>query len=113
MLPDLTHYPVNWVDGMKIARRHFTETDQFVLDHLRDAVALELRADRYGLLPTTNELGSPAAFELLPADAPLPPAIGETRDLGYMLWDIDHAAPGKPSAVQTRRHGSRFDPGRD
>jgi hypothetical protein len=65
MLPDLTHYPVNWVDGMKIARRHFTETDQFVLDHLRDAVALGLRADRYGLLPTPNELGSPAAFELL------------------------------------------------
>lgn len=65
MLPDLTHYPVNWVDGMKIARRHFTETDQFVLDHLRDAVALELRPDRYGLLPAANELGSPAAFELL------------------------------------------------
>ncbi|RZK61257.1 MAG: hypothetical protein EOO59_05500, partial [Hymenobacter sp.] len=65
MLPDLTHYPVNWVDGMKIARRHFTETDQFVLDHLRDAVALGLRADRYGLLPAANELGSPAAFELL------------------------------------------------
>ena len=65
MLPDLTHYPVNWVDGMKIARRHFTETDQFVLDHLRDAVALGLRPDRYGLLPAANELGSPAAFELL------------------------------------------------
>jgi len=65
MLPDLTHYPVNWVDGMKITRRHFTETDHFVLDHLRDTVALGLRPDRYGLLPTTNELGSPAAFELL------------------------------------------------
>lgn len=65
MLPDLTHYPVNWVDGMKIARRHFTETDQFVVDHLRDATALLLRPDAYGLLPTPNELGSPAAFELL------------------------------------------------
>lgn len=43
----------------------------------------------------TREFG--AAFELLPADAPLPPAIAETRDLGIMLWDIDHAAPGKPS----------------
>jgi CRISPR-associated protein Cas5d len=38
-----------------------------------------------------------AAFDLIPADAPLPPAIPETRDLGFMLWDIDHAAPGKPS----------------
>ncbi|MBL8598607.1 MAG: type I-C CRISPR-associated protein Cas5 [Devosia sp.] len=38
-----------------------------------------------------------AAFDLLPAGTPLPPAISETRDLGFMLWDIDHAAPGKPS----------------
>ena len=65
MLPDLTHYPVNWVDGMKISRRHFTETDQFVTDHLRDATALLLRPDFYGLLPVLNELGSPAALELL------------------------------------------------
>ena len=38
-----------------------------------------------------------AAFDLLPAGAPLPQAIPETRDLGFMLWDIDHATPGKPS----------------
>jgi len=38
-----------------------------------------------------------AHFELLDPDAPLPEAIAETRDLGLMLWDIDHAAPGKPS----------------
>jgi CRISPR-associated protein Cas5d len=38
-----------------------------------------------------------AAFEPIPHDAPLPPAIAETRDLGFMLWDIDHAAPGRPS----------------
>lgn len=65
MLPDLTHYPVNWVDGMKISRRHFTETDQSTADHLRDATALLLRPDFYGLLPAPDELGSPAAFELL------------------------------------------------
>ena len=38
-----------------------------------------------------------ADFALIPPDAPLPPAIAETRDLGLMLWDIDHGAPGKPS----------------
>ena len=65
MLPDLTHYPVNWVDGMKISRRHFTETDQATVDHLRDATAVLLRPDFYGLLPTTDELSSPASFELL------------------------------------------------
>lgn len=48
-----------------------------------------------------------ADFELLPQDAPLPPrrpeaethelGFGVPRDLGMMLWDIDHAAPGRPS----------------
>lgn len=32
----------------------------------------------------------PAAFELLEPKGPLPPSIGEDRDLGLMLWDIDH-----------------------
>lgn len=49
----------------------------------------------------------PAAFELLPPDAPLPVVdpdartsdlgFGRPRDLGFMLYDIDHAAPGRPS----------------
>ena len=30
-------------------------------------------------------------------DAALPAAIADDRDLGFMLWDIDHAAPGRPS----------------
>lgn len=33
----------------------------------------------------------PARFELVEPDAPPPAAIPETRDLGFMLWDIDHA----------------------
>ncbi len=33
----------------------------------------------------------PAAFSLIEADASIPQAIAETRDLGFMLWDIDHA----------------------
>ena len=32
----------------------------------------------------------PARFELVEADAALPPAIDDSRDLGFMLWDIDH-----------------------
>jgi len=33
----------------------------------------------------------PAAFELIEPDAPLPPSeFRESRDLGFMLWDIDH-----------------------
>ncbi|MGY3449796.1 CRISPR-associated protein Cas5d [Bradyrhizobium sp. USDA 4353] len=32
-----------------------------------------------------------ARFSLIEAGDPTPRAIGETRDLGFMLWDIDHA----------------------
>lgn len=38
-----------------------------------------------------------ASFELLPHDASLPTTIGESRDLGFMLFDIDHGARGRPS----------------
>lgn len=48
-----------------------------------------------------------AHFALLAPGAPLPPrnpeaetidlGFGSPRDLGFMLWDIDHAAPGRPS----------------
>jgi CRISPR-associated protein Cas5d len=48
-----------------------------------------------------------ARFELVPPDAPLPEpkeksvelGFGHPRDLGFMLWDIDHAADGKPSLL--------------
>jgi len=33
----------------------------------------------------------PARFSPIPQNGPLPPTIDETRDLGFMLWDIDHA----------------------
>ena len=33
----------------------------------------------------------PARFTLLEPDDPIPPTIDDTRDLGFMLWDINHA----------------------
>ncbi len=50
-----------------------------------------------------------AHFALVAPDAPLPArhptaetpelGFGTLRDLGFMLWDIDHAAPGRPSLL--------------
>ena len=37
----LTHYPVNWIDGIKLSGRHFTAVQDFVIDSLRDAIALQ------------------------------------------------------------------------
>ncbi len=39
----------------------------------------------------------PAQFSLIEEGDPVPQALAETRDLGFMLWDIDHAAPDRPS----------------
>jgi len=33
-----------------------------------------------------------ARFELVEPNAPMPSSIDETRDLGFMLWDIDHSS---------------------
>jgi hypothetical protein len=57
MLPELQHYPVNWVDGMKISKRHLLDTDNYIADHLRDAVAIGLTSYNYGLLPADPSLG--------------------------------------------------------
>lgn len=38
----------------------------------------------------------PARFHLIEPDAPSPATIPDTRDLGFMLWDIDHAGDKMP-----------------
>lgn len=50
MLPKIDHLPVNWVDGMKISRKHFSDFEHFVSDHLRDVGAVGLTTYNYGLL---------------------------------------------------------------
>ena len=41
--------------------------------------------------PSLGTREFPARFDLLEPDAPAPSAIPESRDLGFMLFDIDHA----------------------
>lgn len=55
-IPELTYPPVNWTDGMKIARRHFTEWENFMHDQLRDSNVQGLSRFRYGILPAENAL---------------------------------------------------------
>jgi hypothetical protein len=54
MLPKLEYYPVNWVDGMRIARKHFTESEHFVSDYMRDSTASRLMTYNYGLLSSNQ-----------------------------------------------------------
>ncbi|HTJ10843.1 MAG TPA: hypothetical protein VL547_02400 [Dinghuibacter sp.] len=56
MLSDLTHLPVNWIDGMKIARRHFEETGQYIAEQVRDVAARGLSDLNFGILPADRSL---------------------------------------------------------
>lgn len=56
MLSDLTHLPVNWIDGMKIARRHFEETGQYIAEQVRDVAARGLSDLDFGILPADRSL---------------------------------------------------------
>jgi len=47
----LTHYPVNWIDGMKLSSSHFIAVQDFVTDGIRNAIALQTTDLNYGLQP--------------------------------------------------------------
>ncbi|AQG80528.1 hypothetical protein [Spirosoma montaniterrae] len=59
MLPERTHWPVYWADGMKIGRTHLVCHDNALHDSLRDLGGLLLNNLNYGLLPPTPGNASP------------------------------------------------------
>ena len=61
MLPKLQYHLTNWIDGMKINRQHFSNSESAVLDLLRDVSAVMVSANSYGLL--SPEPGEKNAIE--------------------------------------------------
>lgn len=51
MVGDLIHLPVNWIDGMKISRKHFEETEHFIHEQVKDGAATQLTDYNFGILP--------------------------------------------------------------
>ena len=51
----LTHYLVNWIDGMKLSSSHFIAVQDFVTDSVRDAIALQTTDLNYGLQPMAGD----------------------------------------------------------
>lgn len=47
------HFPVNWIDGMKINKNHFIDQDNAWQDSLQAIASLSLSALRYGVLPAS------------------------------------------------------------
>lgn len=54
MKTEIEHFPVNWVDGMKISRVHFEQTENAIYDQIRDAYSLPLNTFNFGLLPQVS-----------------------------------------------------------
>ena len=56
MIEKLNHFPVNWIDGMKINKNHFLEVQNFVSDSIRDSVGIHTSMINYGLLPVAEPI---------------------------------------------------------
>lgn len=56
MIEKLNHFPVNWIDGMKINKNHFLEVQNFVSDSVRDSVGIHTSMIDYGLLPVAEPI---------------------------------------------------------
>lgn len=56
MIEKLTHFPVNWIDGMKINKSHFTDVQNFISDSVRDSVSVHTSIISYGLLPVKDPI---------------------------------------------------------
>jgi hypothetical protein len=47
------HFPVNWIDGMKINKNHFIDQDNAWLDALQGIASLQLSPIRFGVVPAS------------------------------------------------------------
>lgn len=56
MIDKLNHFPVNWIDGMKINKNHFIDVQNFINDSIRDTVGVHTSMIDYGLLPVQDPI---------------------------------------------------------
>ncbi|MDR0714669.1 MAG: type VI secretion system baseplate subunit TssK [Bacteroidales bacterium] len=65
MLFPLKKRLVNWVDGMKISKKHLSQTEDYFMDIVRDAVNIRLNSYNYGLLPPYRGDKISSNFEIM------------------------------------------------
>src|SRR5260370_17032677 len=63
MPADNTYLPVNWIDGMKISRKHFEQTGLYTEELARDLAALPLTDYNFGILPGNRSLDMAVFFD--------------------------------------------------
>ncbi|MBZ4043828.1 hypothetical protein [Flavobacterium hibisci] len=55
MIEKLNHFPVNWIDGMKINKSHFLSMQNNVSELVNDAIGIHTTPMSYGLLYSGNQ----------------------------------------------------------
>ena len=55
MVEKLNHFPVNWIDGMKINKSHFLSMQDNVSQLVNDAIGIHTTPMSYGLLDSGNQ----------------------------------------------------------
>ncbi|MEL1255876.1 hypothetical protein AAEO57_18930 [Flavobacterium sp. DGU38] len=55
MIEKLNHFPVNWIDGMKINKSHFLSMQNNVSELVNDAIGIHTTPMSYGLLDSGNQ----------------------------------------------------------
>jgi hypothetical protein len=56
MPEDFNYLPVNWIDGMKISRKHFEQTGLYMEELVRTSSATGLTDNNFGILPGDKSL---------------------------------------------------------
>lgn len=64
MIKPLKYKSINWINGMKLSSNHFTLSDLYLQDFVRDAVSLNLNNSNYGFLPPFAGYNSSHDIEL-------------------------------------------------
>jgi hypothetical protein len=62
MAENIKHFPVNWIEGMKINKNHFVELQDNIEDLVRDARNLEVNDLNFGIM--SSNLSSPFEYSI-------------------------------------------------
>jgi Bacterial Type VI secretion, VC_A0110, EvfL, ImpJ, VasE len=69
MTPTIQHHLTNWVDGMKINKQHFLDSENAFIDQIRDGNSIALRNFSYGLLEPSNGEKNAISCDILNAQS--------------------------------------------
>lgn len=92
MNPEFNFLPINWVDGMKISKKHLIGLENSLLDYIKDAASISLNDFNYGLLAATEIGREPFGVDLDSERIEIYKCRALTRD-GFRIEIVDENIP--------------------